>query len=148
MKNYSIYIALFSLMVFNACSKDNKSQSVPQIKLISVSTIEITEFTDSLSIQIEYTDEDGDIGETNPDKNALYIKDRRLSEPDYYFVKPLSPPGSGVKIIGTINVKMKNTFLLGTGNSEPTQFDIKLKDQAGHWSNTVSTPVITINKKQ
>jgi hypothetical protein len=148
MKNSTIHIAIFSLIVFNACSKDNKAQSAPQIKLISVSATEITEFTDSLSIQIEYTDNDGDIGETNPDNNVLYIKDRRLSEPDYYFVKPLAPPGSAIKITGVIDVKMKNTFLLGTGNSEPTQFDIKLKDQAGHWSNTISTPVILINKKQ
>lgn len=148
MNKVTTYIALASMLLFNACSKDNNAPSAPQIKLISVSATEITEFTDSLSIQIEYTDADGDIGETNPDKNALYIKDRRLAEPDYYFVKPLSPPGSNVKISGVIDVKMKNTFLLGTGNSEPTQFDIKLKDQAGHWSNTISTPIIIINKKQ
>jgi hypothetical protein len=61
-------------------------------------------------------------------------------------VKPLSPPSSGIKINGIIAVQIKNAFLLGTGNSEITQFDIKLKDRAGNWSNSVSTPEITIKK--
>lgn len=133
-------------MLFVACKKDNKAGSAPVISLVSVSTTTMKEFKDSLTILIAYTDENGDIGEDNPDLNDLKIKDRRLSEADYYFVKPLAPPGSGIKINGTIAVQVKNTFLLGTGSSEITQFDIQLKDRAGHWSNTVNTPQITINK--
>lgn len=134
------------LMAFVSCKKDNKAGAAPVISLISVSTTSMKEFKDSLTILISYTDENGDIGEDDPDKNDLKVKDRRLSEADYYFVKPLAPPGSDIKISGTIAVQVKNTFLLGTGSSEITQFDIQLKDRSGHWSNTVNTPQITISK--
>ena len=82
----------------------------------------------------------------NPDKNDLFVKDRRLVNADYYFVKPLSPPGSEIKITGIISVQIKNTFLLGTGNSELTQFNLKMRDRAGNWSNSINTPNITITK--
>lgn len=134
------------LMAFVSCKKDNKAGAAPVISLISVSTTSMKEFKDSLTILISYTDENGDIGEDDPDKNDLKVKDRRLSEADYYFVKPLAPPGSDIKISGTIAVQVKNTFLLGTGSSEITQFDIQLKDRSGHWSNTVNSPQITISK--
>lgn len=141
-----ISIVVLSLLMLNACKKDSATGTAPVIKLISVSATDIKEFKDSLTIEIEYTDGDGDIGEDDPDKNSLQIKDRRLTEADFYFVKPLAPPDSDIKITGRIQVQIKNTFLLGTGNAEITQFDIKLRDKAGHWSNSINTPNITISK--
>lgn len=130
------------------CSCKKKSESnAPAIKFISVNSTDILQFKDSLVITFEYTDADGDLGETDPDKNSLQVKDRRLAEADYYFVKPLAPPGSKIHINGTIAVKVKNTFLLGTGNNEITNFDLKLRDRAGNWSNGISTPEITIKKE-
>jgi hypothetical protein len=133
-------------MVLSSCKKDSAVSEVPSIKMLGVSSTDILQFKDSLVITLEYTDGNGDIGETDPDKNALQIKDRRLTNADYYFVKPLAPPGSGIKIKGTISVQVRNTFLLGTGNSEITNFDIKLRDRKGNWSNNISTPEITIRK--
>ena len=144
MKSY-YWIFAFALLA-NACSKDAASGNAPVIKFISVSSTSVKEFKDSLVILLEYTDTDGDIGEDNPDNNSLQIKDRRLSAADFYFVQPLAPPGSSIKIKGQIAVQVKNVFLLGTGNSEITKFDIKLRDRAGHWSNSINTPDITINK--
>ncbi len=118
----------------------------PLIRLVSVSSKQLKQFKDSLVITLEYTDGDGDIGETNPDINDLEIKDQRLSKPDYYFVKPLSPPNAGIKIKGIIAVQVKNTFLLGTADSEITLFEIRLRDRAGNWSNSIKTEVITILK--
>lgn len=142
-----VFIACLLVVVyFQSCKKDTAG-TAPVLSLIQVNSQELTEFTDSLTIELEYTDADGDIGEDDPDENSLYIKDRRLNEADYYFVKPLAPPGSDIRIKGRLLVQLKNTFLLGTGNSEITQFDIKLKDKARHWSNTVSTPPITIKRK-
>jgi hypothetical protein len=145
MKKYCFLPALI-LLAFVSCNKDSAVSSVPIIKFLDVNSTTIKEFKDSLVIRFEYTDADGDIGEDNPDKNDLFIKDRRLANADYYFVKPLSPPGSEIKITGIISVQIKNTFLLGTGNSELTQFDIKLRDKAGNWSNSINTPNIKITK--
>ncbi len=140
-----ILILLISILALG-CSKDSATGGAPSIKLISVSADSVREFKDSLVIVLEYTDMDGDIGEDNPDNNSLQIKDRRLSAADFYFVQPLAPPNSSIKIKGQIAVQVKNVFLLGTGNSEITKFDIKLRDRAGHWSNSINTPDITINK--
>ena len=140
------FIVFLVLLAFVSCSKDSALSSVPVIKFLDVNSTSIKEFKDSLVIRFEYTDADGDIGEDNPDKNDLFVKDRRLVNADYYFVKPLSPPGSEIKITGIISVQIKNTFLLGTGNSELTQFNLKMRDRAGNWSNSINTPNITIIK--
>ena len=146
LNNIKIPFLILVSMCFLSCSKDSALSSVPVIKFLDVNSTSIKQFKDSLIIRFEYTDADGDIGEENPDKNDLFVKDRRLANADYYFVKPLSPPGSEIKIKGIISVQIKNTFLLGTGNSELTQFDIKLRDRAGNWSNSVNTPNISITK--
>lgn len=140
------YSFVFLILLINACSKDTAVSTAPVIKLLDIKSTNIKEFKDSIEIHIEYTDENGDIGQNDPDKNDLYIKDRRLTEADFYFIKPLAPPNSSIKITGTIVVHIKNTFLLGNGNSEKTVFDIKLRDRAGNWSNGISTPEITIVK--
>ena len=146
MRNLSIWIIVIGCLLLTACKKDSAVSVSPVIKLIDVNATDIQEFKDSLIIRFEYTDGDGDIGEDNPDKNDLYVKDRRLSNADYYFIKPLSPPGSEIQIKGILSVHIKNTFLLGTGNSELTQFDLKLRDRSGHWSNTINTPNISIHR--
>lgn len=138
--------ALLLSLCCSSCSKDDAVSNSPVIKLLDVSALNIKEFKDSLVIRFEYTDGDGDIGENDPDKYDLQVKDRRLAEADFYFVKPLAPPGSSILIKGIISVQIKNTFLLGTGSSEITQFDIKLRDRAGNWSNAINTPPITISR--
>lgn len=138
-----------TVMALTGCKKDNEltgDPNVPFITFISVSSTTVLQFKDSLVITFEYKDGDGDIGEIDPDLNDLQIKDKRLSKADYYFVKPLSPPGSKIKTKGTIAVQLKNTFLLGNANSEITTYELKLKDRAGHWSNSIITPEITITK--
>jgi len=134
--------------LLGGCTKEVVApiNTIPLINFKSVSATTLVQFKDSLVITFEYTDGDGDIGEENPDKNDLQIKDSRLSKPDFYFVKPLAPPGSSINIKGTIAVQMKNTFLLGTANSEITTFELRLRDRAGNWSNSIVTPVITITK--
>lgn len=143
MKNVIIYSFLLVLLTY--CKKDNVNTS-PQIKYLSISATEIKQYKDSIEIVIEYVDNDGDIGEENPDENAIYVKDRRLANPDYYFVAPISPPNKKIKVKGNLVIKIKNTFLLGVALKETTHFEIKLKDREGHWSNTIITPEITINK--
>ena len=148
----NIILTTLSILCFaflNSCKKNDEltgSGNVPFIKMMDVSSTSILQFKDSLVITFEYTDDDGDIGETDPDKNDIQIKDKRLSKADYYFIKPLSPPGTSIKTKGTISVQMKNTFLLGTAYSEITTFELKLKDRAGNWSNSIITPTITITK--
>ena len=143
MRRIVIYSLL--LLVLQNCKKDT-TNAAPVIKFISISATEVVQYKDSLEIKFEYSDANGDLGEINPDQNAIYVKDRRLSKPDYYFIPPLAPPTSSVFIKGELIIKIKNTFLLGTALKETTNFEIKLKDRAGQWSNTIVTPEITIKK--
>ncbi|MES2618330.1 MAG: hypothetical protein V4613_10645 [Bacteroidota bacterium] len=145
---YSFAFLLCLLSFVTGCKNDELTgdSNVPFIKMVGVSATSVLQFKDSLAIIIEYADGDGDIGATNPDQNDIQIKDKRLSKADYYFIKPLSPPGTTIKTKGTIAIQMKNVFLLGTANSETTTFEVKLRDRAGNWSNSVFTPTITITK--
>ena len=146
-KHQILFISLI-LLAISGCKKEEVvvANPNPLLRLVSVSSKNLKQFKDSLIITIEYTDGDGDIGETNPDLNDLQIKDQRLSKPDYYFVKPLTPPNANIKVKGTIAVQIKNTFLLGTADSEITTFELRLKDRAGNWINSLKTDVITITK--
>lgn len=144
------YILLFSVIIVGITSCKNNEltgdSNVPFIKFNGVSATTVVQFKDSMVINFEYTDGDGDIGAIDPDQNDIMVKDKRLSKADYYFIKPLSPPGKEIKTKGTIALQIKNLFLLGTANSETTTFDIKLRDRAGNWSNSITTPIITITK--
>ena len=134
---------IFSFSFFISCKEDDEP-TPPVINLLSMSKDTLVQFQDSLDIVIKYTDTDGDVGETDPDNNSLYIKDSRLPDADYYHVLPLSPPNTALNIQGELTVKIKNMFLLGNGGNETAYFTIKLKDQRGNWSNQIITPNILI----
>jgi hypothetical protein len=58
----------------------------------------------------------------------------------------MAPIGSNIKIKGSMQLRLRNTFLLGSGGDERTQYDIRMKDRAGNWSNYIQTKEITIKK--
>lgn len=138
-----IFIALASC---NEVEIPVETNSKPIIKLESVTPTTIKEFEDSIVIVLQYEDGDGDLGSQNPDEDFLEIRDTRLPKPDYYFVAPLSPPGSKVRIQGSMRVVVRNTFLLGSGGNELTTFEIRMRDRAGNWSNTLTTEKLTITR--
>ena len=117
----------------------------PSIELVNVTPTNIAQFKDSVLVTIKYKDNNGDIGDFSPDEYSLSVKDSRLANPDWYHVQPLAPLGHELKFEGQIQVKINSMFLLGNGTQEFSTLSIKLKDRAGHWSNEISTPAITIN---
>ncbi|MCB9252368.1 MAG: hypothetical protein H6605_07850 [Flavobacteriales bacterium] len=138
---------IFILIAMVSCSKEENVVAInttPLIKLNAVSATRVLQFKDSLVVVIDYKDGDGDIGETDPDRKSIEVKDNRLSKADYYFIKPLSPPGSSIKTEGSISINLKSPFLLGTADEEITTFEIRIKDREGNWSNSVKTPEIVI----
>ncbi|MBA3706391.1 MAG: hypothetical protein H0W84_11005, partial [Bacteroidetes bacterium] len=111
---------------------------------VSAAPFSVTQFKDSVEVVISYKDSNGDIGDESADEFSLQVKDSRLANPDYYHIQPLTPDKKELKIEGTLKVRINTMFLLGSGTSETTILTIKLKDRAGHWSNAIETPVITI----
>lgn len=148
MKLWNIIIAVWLLSTLWACKKKGPEvfASAPEINIESVQPTTIQQFKDSLIVILGYKDGDGDLGFEHPDSLTLRVQDARLTAPDWYFVQPLAPVGSQVAIEGTLRFEITGAFLLGNGNQEQTTYTIAIKDRAGHWSNEVSTPTITITK--
>ena len=142
-----LFLAAFMALVATSCTKVDNSPLFPlepTIHLISINHEEVVEFQDTLEILIAYEDGDGDLGNFNPDIPGLVVKDARLTEPDSFHLKPLTPPNTEVSIQGELLVRLPQLFLLGNGMTESTRFKIKLLDRAGNESNEVETPQIKI----
>lgn len=145
---------LFGLILFcsillsiTSCGKsDLVYDETPFIRLTEISPISLQEFQEKINITIEYQDGDGDLGDYDPNIYALEVLDRRLTEPDYYHILPLAPEGEKLSIKGQFTIELKNTFLLGNGAQETVIYEIKMRDRAGNWSNTVSSPEILVYK--
>lgn len=149
-KYYGMGLAFcIGILSLQSCIKEtqlSEGNPIPQIAIVKFEPSNIIQFKDSVKITLSYEDGDGDIGFENADINSLEIKDTRLSKPDYYYVPPQAPLGSKIAIKGQLVVKLRNLFLLGTGNAETTTLEIRLTDRAGNWSNKVTTPEITIKR--
>ncbi|MES2627964.1 MAG: hypothetical protein V4616_03250 [Bacteroidota bacterium] len=148
----SIFIAC-SLLVLASCKKEKAGEEdsdgfsdIPAIEVVSVNKTTIKEFQDSVVIVISYKDRNGDLGRQDPDDNSLYIKDRRLPDADYYHIPPITPADVNLKTRGTIRIVYPNLFLLGNGSNETTQLYVKIKDQAGNWSNELEVGPFTVTK--
>lgn len=141
---------IMMIVVIGSCKKkktETPPDPVPTIEVVSVSPAVVKEFQDSILIVLRYKDANGDLGDPSPDELSLYVKDSRLPNPDKYHVKPLAPISEeNIPIEGQVTIKLNSLFLLGTGTTELTTLNIKMKDRAGNWSAEVTSPQITINK--
>ena len=151
--NYDSSIVLLAVftaisMSLFSCEKELEKPfgDIPTVELLSVSDTDIKEFKDQLIVRLKYQDGNGDLGSYDPDVKSVWVKDDRLVEPDWYFLSPLSPPETNIAIQGEIDIVLNGTFLLGTSDEETTIFNIKIRDRAGNWSNSILTPLITISK--
>lgn len=147
LKIYNILtIAIINLLFFNSCKEKfvSTGDPKPNIQFISISSTKLKQFSDSLVVTLKYKDGDGDLGDISADTLSIYVRDSRLSKPDYYHLFPLSPINNKLSIEGVLNIKIKNIFLLSISPSETTKFEIKLKDRAKNWSNSIFTPNIEI----
>lgn len=148
MKNKGFIICALTALVLTGC-KEESAPAVSEVPFISVQSITPTtvkEFSDSIEILLTYEDGDGDIGYVDADVYALTVRDSRLPLADPYYVPPLAPPNEEIHIKGILKVKLKNTFLLGSGGNEITFFELQLTDRAGNKSNVVTTEQITITQ--
>ena len=143
-------ILLSTMVLIGACQQNEPApvlqNPIPIIRYLSISPKIVTEFTDSIVVEFEYKDGDGDLGNKDPDFAFLSVQDARLKNPDFYYVPPLAPIGSNIPIEGKLQIKVRNTFLLGVGGDELTSYEIRMRDRAGNWSNYINTETITIKR--
>ncbi|MEQ8323498.1 MAG: hypothetical protein RIC15_09415 [Vicingaceae bacterium] len=149
MKNQLILLVC-GCVILSACKKKEEDEQVvgpePVIGFVALDPISVDNFKNSVNLVISYSDINGDLGFENPDRYSLWVKDSRLDSADWYHVPPLAPPGYSLQIQGSLNIVLNSMFILGNGDQELASLTVKLRDRAGHWSNIVNTPAITINK--
>ena len=143
-----ILLILCASTFLNSCKfNDQYSGSpTPSISNIKLNKLSYQQFADTVVISFDYKDGDGDLGFESADSLSVEIKDVRFNKADYYHLQPLSPVGEKINISGTIRVSLKNIFLIGGGSTESTQFQVRIKDRAQHWSNLLVSKSISINK--
>ena len=151
-KSISSFLLCLFLMtcLISACQKTEPVEIlyIPQINFVGISPETVTEFESTVTITIAYQDGTGDIGFENPDSPVVFVKDSRLAGEDGFHIPPLAPLNSNVPIQGNLDVVLKNTFILGNGDEETTNYEVYLIDRAGNKSNTIKTPDITIVRKE
>ena len=118
----------------------------PKIELMEISQDTVIQFVESITLKVYYEDGDGDLGNSDPDINSLFVKDARLEQADEYYLAPLAPAGEEISIQGTLNIELSPTFLLGNGTQETTVLSLYLVDRSGKQSNIIETGEITILK--
>ncbi len=144
-----LIFGFLSCFLLFACSEKEKvnNPAAPVIGVLSITPDSLIQFQDSAFVTIQYEDINGDIGSIDPDVNDLEIKDSRLSTADLFHIQPLSPDGKELFIRGQIKVKLNSLFLLGNGDYESVNFTIRLRDQKGDWSTSVTTDAIVIKRQ-
>jgi hypothetical protein len=140
------YLLIFVSVFFSSCSKDDEQENF-NLVLIEVFPLNIIEFQENIYVRLTYEHPEGFLGFSDPDYLSLEVKDSRLSQADYYHVIPITPPNNNLSVTGELLVEIDSPFLFGNGNNELVNFSIRIQDQNLSWSNTVTTPNISVNRE-
>ena len=140
------YILIFISVFFSSCTKDDNQDNF-NLGLIEVFPLSIVEFQENIYVRLSYEHPEGFLGFSDPDYLSLEVKDSRLSLPDYYHVIPITPPNNNLSVTGELLVEIDSPFLFGNGNIELVNFSIRIQDQNLSWSNTITTPNISVNRE-
>ena len=139
------YILVAFLLLTFSCQKEEVEPEF-KITLKNTTPINLQEFQENVMVTIEYQHPKGFMGFSDPDYLSLEIHDSRLTNPDFYHLQPLSPPNQTISIQGKINIEIDSPFRFGNGNSETLTYSLRIQDNNKKWSNTITTPIITVNK--
>lgn len=153
---------LFALIATSiiGCTNSPDFPLTPELTYIAISKssmIQNSLNTDSIFIQLSFTDGDGDIGgETNNLKQNLLIKDNRTGEfYDRFRIPEIPQQGAGNGISGEITIRLFTTCCIYPDETPPCDappsfptndltLDITMVDRAGNVSNVVTTDPITL----
>ena len=140
------YLLIFVFVFLSSCSKDDEQENF-NLVLIEAFPLSIIEFQENIYVRLSYEHPEGFLGFSDPDYLSLEVKDSRLSQPDYYHVIPITPPNNNLSVTGELLVEIDSPFLFGNGNTELVNFSIRIQDQNLSWSNTITTPNISVNRE-
>jgi hypothetical protein len=160
-----VCLLLSGFTVFQFCVKPPDYPKEPVIEFKSLSKTQMfqdieTLPDDSILLTFTYTDGDGDIGSKGSDStSSLFFVDQRDNRTivPAYRLPFIEPQGTGNGISGEISVRLGQTccIYIGPGGIPQTCEDVPIfkdtvvyavyiRDRAGHESNRILTPPITL----
>ncbi|MCB9235431.1 MAG: hypothetical protein H6581_27495 [Bacteroidia bacterium] len=144
---FSILLPALLLVLFSACKKDDPGISeIPEITLLGVNPTTVIELQDSIVFSVSYRDGDGDLGENDANVKNCFIVDSRINASYGFRIQQLAPDDAVIPIQGNLEIVLPNTGITDGSSSQKTTFDLYIIDRAGHSSNVVTSPEITINQ--
>lgn len=147
MRRHLIFPALAALVFFFSCKKEEVTVSdTPEIELVSISPGTVAELQDPIVFRFTYQDGDGDLGENNPNAENLYVQDNRINAVEGFRIPQLAPSGADISISGNLVAELTGTGITDGSSSQTVTFTLWVKDRAGHESNHIVTPAITVVK--
>ncbi len=157
MKSIVIYIFIFGSLI-TGCINAPDFSNTPEITFIGFNKSTMLQGdlnTDSVTLIIDFTDGDGDIGSTaTSSKLNLFIYDNRNGFVyDNIKLPEIPQDGAFNGVKGTIQLKLYNGCCLFDdkpncsvvpSESNELSFDIYMIDKAGNQSNTITTSVLEL----
>ncbi|MFN0275473.1 MAG: hypothetical protein ACKVPJ_07000 [Chitinophagales bacterium] len=147
MRQIIIITILIITLSFSACVKPPEYPIEPFIEFVSIDKTSFSEVSGDVTmlITIYFEDGDGDIGGGLDDSLNMYWEDSRI--PGYFI--PFKIPfvelqGNHDDISGNIYVTWDNDCIDFTSTSESFYYNIYIVDRAGHESNIIQTPGLSI----
>ncbi len=139
-------ISLILLLVMGCLSPPDYPET-PKIKFISVSSNMVIGEVEDVSTTFSFTDGDGDIGypgNLEPKPSNVFVTDSRDDNIIEFSTDYFTPEGNIKAISGEITINI-SPFCLVKPGIDTLFYTIQLQDRAGHWSNSITTPIIFVN---
>lgn len=139
---------LVTLFLCYSCNKDKiEFDSTPSIEVTAISPGSVQEFTQPVTVTINYKDGDGDLGENSSGVKNCFVTDNRIGIISSFRIQQLGPDGSNIPITGSLNIDLGGQGITDTSlSSQNVSFSVYVVDRAGHVSNTATTAAITIHR--
>lgn len=151
MQKLALYSLLF-LLLFPGCSKD-KYQTTPSLEIKSISPNPVS-LNDPLTIDLNYTDKEGDIGD------SIFVKKIRVNQKQlatvrdsFYLPFPDDVPNKTKGIIrltleyGTYVVSARDPGAAPNAIPDSLIFRIAIMDKGKHWSDTAESGIVVVERQ-
>lgn len=146
-KKYFLGVIFSLLLTLSGCKKEEVVSNVPSISFMSISPNPAIKYQDEITITLECTDGDGDIGENTPDVKNVFVTDSRNNVTSSFRLSQLAPDNSGIIVRGRVNIHLLPPGFIDDNNTtETVTYSVYLKDRAGNQSNTIQTSPVTVNQ--
>lgn len=145
MKKYPIFIVLLGIIAAVGCGKSGNYPSTPDLKYKSIYPHEFST-SDSVAITCNFKDAEGDI------QDSVWFKVYNITTPEDSTPKFASYPmpqdfPAQKNMEGNIILILKpgQDFTIGQGHNDSVYFDIFIKDNAKHISDTVRSDTVLVH---